>query len=213
MAGAGEGGPVRLAILVGSIAALSLVGLHSLSGGASASRRFGGPNGPGKIVALAARRSLPASVGRALARPRARHRVKLRVPVKAAGTARLGELTYTLGGVLADGRPTDLIQSYNARTRRSRIVGRLPRPVSHGAAITLDRFVYLLGGLTAGSPTRAIIRFAPGRGTVVIAGHLPVPASGGDPVASRSRRGYLVGAHVPGDSALNLELTLRTRGH
>ncbi|HEY7267574.1 MAG TPA: hypothetical protein VH501_07765 [Solirubrobacterales bacterium] len=213
MAGAGEGGPVRLAILLGSVAALSLVGLHSLSGGASASHRLGGPDSPGKIVALAVRRSLPASVRRALAAPPARHRMKLRVPVKAAGIARVGELTYALGGVLANGRPTDLIQMYNAHTHRSRTVARLPRPVSHAAAITLDRFVYLVGGLTAGSPTRAIIRFAPGRGTVVLAGHLPVPVSEGVPVASRERRGYLVGATVPGPARLNLELTLRRRGH
>lgn len=213
MAGAAEGGPVRLAILLGSIAALSLVGLHTLSGGASASHRLAGAHSPGKIVVLAPRRALPASVGRMLASPRVRRRVKLRIPVKGDATATLGERIYALGGVRADGRPTSLIQEYDVRTHRSRIVGRLPRPVSDAAALILDRFVYLLGGLTDASPTRAIVRFAPGRGTVALAGHLPVPASGGVPVATRSRRGYLIGAHVPGDPHLDLQITLRRRGH
>jgi hypothetical protein len=213
MAGSGEGGPVRLAILIGSLAGISLIGFHTLSEGASASHLFAGGRGPGKIVALAPRRALPRSVRRALAAPPVRPRLKLRVSVKAAATATLGETTYVLGGVRASGRPTDLIQSYVPRTHRSRVVGRLPRPVTHGAALTLDRFVYLLGGVTGGSPTRAIVRFSPGRRTVVLAGHLPVPARGGVPVASRSRRGYLVGAKVPGAAPLDLEITLRRLGH
>ena len=204
---------MRLAILSGSIAALFLIGFHTLSEGASASRGFAGGRGPGKIVALAPRRALPASVRRALAAPPARPRVKLRVPVKAAATVTMGERTYVLGGVPASGRPTNLIQTYVTRTHRSLIVGRLPRPVSHAAAIVLDRFVYLLGGFTGGSPTRAIVRFSPGRRTVALAGHLPVPASGGVPVASRSRRGYLVGASVPGAARFDLEITLRRLGH
>ena len=204
---------MRLAILVGSIVTLFLVGFHTLTEGASASHLFAGGRGPGKIIALAPRRALPRSVRRTLAAPPARPRLKLRVPVKAAATARVGERTYVLGGVLASGRPTDLIQSYVASTHRSRVVGKLPRPVSHAAALTLDRFVYLLGGIAGGSPTRAIIRFAPGRRTVVLAGHLPVPASGGIPLASRSRRGYLVGANVPGPAHLDLEITLRRLGH
>lgn len=204
---------MRLAILIGSLAGIFLIGFHTLGEGASASHPFAGGRGPGKIVALAPRRALPRSVRRALAAPPAKPRLKLRVPVKAAATATLGERTYVLGGVRSSGRPTDLIQSYVARTHRSRVIGRLPRPVSHAAALTLDRFVYVLGGIADGSPTRAIMRFAPGRRTVVLAGHLPVPASGGVPVPSRSRRGYLVGANVPGAQALDLEITLRRLGH
>jgi hypothetical protein len=213
MAGAGEGGPVRLAILLGSIAGLALAGVHTMSEGASASHRLAGAHGPGKIVALAPRRALPASVRRKLAAPLIRRRMKLRIPVKGDATARLGERVYVLGGVRRDGRPTDLIQEYDFRNHRSRIAGRLPRPVSHAAALILDRFVFLLGGLTDGSPTRAIMRFAPGRGTVVGAGHLPLPASGGVPVAPRVRRGYLIGANAPGAPHLDLEITLRRRGH
>ena len=139
--------------------------------------------------------------------------MKLRIPVKGDATATLGERIYALGGVRADGRPTGLIQEYDVRNHRSRIAGRLPRPVSHAAALILDRFVYVLGGLTDGSPTRAIMRFSPGTGNVGLAGHLPVPASGGVPVSSRSRRGYLIGAHAPGAPRLDLEITLRRRGH
>jgi hypothetical protein len=211
MAGAGEGGPVRLAILVGSIAALSLIGMHTLTEGASASHRRAG--GTGKVVALAVRRSLPASVRRQLAQRSPLRPRKLRVPVTGAAKVADGDRIFVLGGTRADGRPTSLIQDYDLRRHRSAVAGRLPGPVTDGAALTLDGFVFLAGGLVDGTPTRAIVRVDPRRGRAVLAGHLPVPATGGFGLASRQRRGYLVGATVPGPARLNLELTLRTRGH
>jgi hypothetical protein len=254
MAGAGEGGPVRLAILLGSLASLLLLGLHTIGGAASASHRLETARAPGKIAALAARRGLPLSVRRQLGIPRApgvatiptSHGIylvggsrrgakgarvpiatvrratgngrptrvaRLPVPINDAAGAAVGDRIYALGGLVASGRPTNLIQVYDVSTRRSAIAGRLPEPVADGAALTLDGFVFLAGGLVDGSPTRAIVRFDPHRRSGVLAGHLPVAASGGVPAASRARRGYLVGAAVPGDSSLNLELTLRTRGH
>lgn len=257
MAGAGDGGPVRLAILVASIAVLAVLGVKGTGGspGASASSRAAArDHAPGEIVAIAARRSLPLSVRREIALPRAPRvatirtshatyllggirrgsrgasipvasvlratgdgpptRVaKLPVAVTDAAGAAIGDRIYALGGRLANGRATDLIQEYDVATEHSVIAGKLPGPVTNGSALTLVGFVYLVGGVINGSATRAIVRFDPWRDTAALAGHLPVPASGGVALASRSRRGYLVGASVPGAQSLDFELTLRTRGH
>jgi hypothetical protein len=254
MPGAGEGGPVRLAILLGSLAGLLVLGLHTIGGAASASHRPATARVPGKIVAIAARRRLPLSVRRQLAVPRPSgpatvrtsrstyllggtrrgvegHVVpvasvlrragggrpirvaKLPVAVTDAAGAAVGDRIYALGGRLANGRPSNLIQEYDVATERAVIAGRLPQPVSDSAALTLDDFVYLVGGLVNGAPTREIVRFDPWRGTATPAGRLPVPASGGVAAASRSRRGYLVGARVSGAPPLNFVITMRTRGH
>jgi hypothetical protein len=244
---------VRLAILLGSLTGLLVLALHAIGGAASASHRPATPRVSGKIVAIAARRTLPLSVSRQLAEPRAPgvatirtprvtyllggtrrgakgHKVpvasvlsrvgggrptrvaKLPVAVTDAAGAAVGDRIYALGGRLANGRPTDLIEEYDVATERSVIAGRLPHPVTDSAALTLDDFVYLVGGLVGDSPTREIVRFDPWRGTTALAGHLPVPASGGVAAVSRLRRGYLANARVPGASPLDFEITLRPRG-
>jgi hypothetical protein len=137
---------------------------------------------------------------------------KLPVAVRDASGTAIGDRIYALGGRLANGRASDLIQEYDVATERAVIAGRLPQPVTDGAALTLDDFVYLIGGLVDGSPTREIVRFDPWRGTTALAGNLPVPASGGVAAASRQRRGYLVDAAVSGSSPLNFEVTLRPPG-
>jgi hypothetical protein len=257
MAGAGDGGPVRLAILIASIAGLIALGVKTVSGsgGASASSRAAARNHPAdKIVAIAARRRLPLSVRREIAVPRAAgvatvttsrgtyllggtrrgtkgaavrvasvlratgqgpptRVARLPVAVTDAAGAAVGDRIYALGGLLANSRSSNLIQEYDVATERSVIAGRLPQPVADGSALTLDDFVYLLGGMTDGSPTRENVRLDPWRGTAAVAGHLPVPASGGVAAASRRRRGYLVRAEVPGAQSLSFEITLRTRGH
>lgn len=250
---AAERGPMRLAILLGSLAGLFLLALHSIGGAASASHRPATARVPGKIVALAARRTLPLSIRRQLAAPRpagpatvrssgatyllggirpgAKGRVvpvasvlrrvggggptrvaKLPVPVTGAAGAAVGDRIYALGGRLANGRPSDLIEEYDVVTERSVIAGRLPRPVTDSAALTLGDFVYLIGGRVGDSPSREIVRFDPWRGTTALAGRLPVAASGGAAAAARLRRGYLANANVPGTSTLNFEITLRPPG-
>jgi hypothetical protein len=133
--------------------------------------------------------------------------------VRGAAGAAIGDRLYALGGRLANGRPTNLIQEYDVATEHSVIAGRLPEPVSNTAALTLNGFVYLVGGRVNGSPSRAIVRFDPYTGTAALASRLPLPASGGVAAASRRRRGYLVGASVAGAAPLNFVLTLKTHGH
>jgi hypothetical protein len=242
---------VRLSILLGSLASLLLIAVHTIGGSASAGHRLAMARNPGKIVAVAARRPLPVRVRRQLAvapapgpatvrtsratyllggtrRVAEGHQVpvasvlrrvgggrptrvaKLPVAVTDAAGAAVGDRIYALGGRLASGVPSNLIQEYDVATERAVIAGRVPQPVTDGAALTLDGFEYLLGGLVDGSPTRQIVRFDPMRGTAVLAGRLPVPASGGMAAAARSRRGYLVRATAPGAGRLNFVISLRS---
>ena len=130
-----------------------------------------------------------------------------------AAGAVVGDKVFALGGMLAGDRPSDLIQEYDVATERSVIAAKLPAPVTHSAALTLNGFVYLVGGLAGAAPSRAIVRFDPLRGTAAVAGRLPVPASGGVAAASRRHRGYLVGADVPGSAPLDFEITVGRHGH
>ncbi|HSD24260.1 MAG TPA: hypothetical protein VLB79_08035 [Solirubrobacterales bacterium] len=256
MARAGARDPLRLAILLVSIAGLIVLGIKTAGGtdGASATQRAAARDRrPGKVVAIAARRALPLGVRRQIAGPatpgvatvrtsratyllggtrrtakgarvpvasvlratghgRAERVAKLPVAVTGASGAAVGDKIFALGGRLSGGRASDLIQEYDVATERSVIAAKLPAPVMDTAALTLDGFVYLVGGLVDGSPTRAIVRFDPLRGTAVVAGGLPVPASGGIPAASRRHRGYLVRAAVPGAAPLNFEITVGKHG-
>jgi hypothetical protein len=70
---AGQGGPVRLAILLGSIAGLIVLAVEGAGGpeGASASHgQTAGHGVPGKIVAIPSRRRLPLVVHRQIVPPR-----------------------------------------------------------------------------------------------------------------------------------------------
>ena len=258
MALADERDPIRLAILIASLAGLVLLGVRTAGGpqGASARHRAAARDHfAGKVVAIAARRALPLSVRRQVAMPRqsdaatvrtsqatyvlggtrrvaAGGRVpiasvlrsaargggavrvaKLPVAVRGAAGAAVGDKVFAFGGKLPRGRASDLVQEYDVATERSVIAARLPAAVTNAAAVTLDAFVYLVGGRVEGSPSREIIRFDPLRGRAVVAGRLPVPASGGIAVASRRRRGYLVDADVPGSPPLTFEITVGKHGH
>lgn len=251
---AGQGGPVRLAILLASLAGLILLGFEASGGpeGASASHGTSAGHGvPGKIVALPSRRRLPlvvrrqiiptrpsgaaaikvagstyliggtrrsgrgsrvpvASVLRSVGGGRSIRVAKLPTPVTEAAAAVVGDRLYAIGGRMANGKATDEVQEYDIATEHSVIAARLPDPVSHAGALTLDGFVYLVGGVRDSALSTPILRFSPWRDSVARAGRMPVPAMGGAATATRSHRGYLVGASIPGASRLNFAITLRT---
>jgi hypothetical protein len=254
MADAGQGGPVRLGILLTSIAALIIVGVKTAAGpeGASATHTTG-HGVPGRIIAVASRRRIPRVVRRQVSFPRTRGSAAIRaagatyllggarrnprgdrVPVASvlrrvgggsatrvaklptavtgAAAAVVGDRLYALGGLLAVGKLSDEIQEYDVATEHSVIAARLPKPLWHASAVTLDGYVYVLGGASRGGPTATILRFDPWRDSVSRAGHLPVRATGGAAAAVRLRRGYLVGASVPGAGRLNFAITLRAEG-
>lgn len=159
------------------------------------------------------RRIPVASVLRTTGNGAAERVAKLPLAVAGAAGAVVGDKIFALGGRLAGGRTSDLIQEYDVATERSVIAAKLPAPVTDTAAFTLDGFVYLVGGLIDGSPTRTIVRFDPLRGTATAAGRLPVPASGGIAEASRRHRGYLVDADAAGAGPLDFEITVGRHGH
>jgi hypothetical protein len=242
--------PVRLGILLASIAALVVIAVKTATGpeGASATHTAG-HGAPGRIIALASRRPIPrvirrqvslpptrgaaeikvagatyllggshrgprgtrrpvASVLRSVGRGPATRVAKLPTAVTGAAAAVVGDRLYAIGGRLAGGRLTDEVQEYDVATERSVIAARLPKALWQSSAVTLDGYVYAMGGATRGGPTASIVRFDPWRDAVFPAGHLPVRATGGAAAAVRLRRGYLVGANVPG-GRLNFEITLR----
>jgi hypothetical protein len=251
---AGRGGPVRLAILLASIAGLILVAFEARGGpdGASASHGASAGHGvPGKIVALPSRRRLPRVVRRQITPPRPSGAAAIKVagatyliggtrrtgrgkrvpvasvlrgvgggpptrvaklptPVTGAAAAVVGDRLYAIGGRLANGRTTDEVQEYDIATEHSVIAANVPGPVSRASALTLDGFVYLLGGARGGAPSTPILRFSPWQDNVAPAGHLPFPVMGGAATATRSHRGYLIGASAAGASRVNLVVTLRT---
>jgi Kelch motif len=253
MGDAGQGGPVRLAILLGSIGGLILLGVQTSGGleGVSASHGpVAGHGAAGRIIAVVSRRRVPLAVRRQVMAPRASgaaainvagatyliggtrrtahggrvpvasvlRRVgrglssrvaKLPTPVTGAAPAVVGDRLYAIGGRLANGKASDEIQEYDIATEHSVVAAHLPKPVSRAAALTLDGYVYVIGGVTRGRATRSILRFNPWRETVFRAGHLPVRAMGGAAAAVRLRRGYVVGASIPGASRVNFAITLR----
>jgi hypothetical protein len=249
MADAGQGGLVRLGILLASIAALIVVWVKTLDESASATRTTA-HGAPGSIIAVAARRPIPKIVRRQVRLPRGRGVAAIRVagatyllggtrrdthgrrvpvasvlrragngpaarvaklpsPVTGAAAAGVGDRLYAIGGRLAGGGLSDEVQEYDVATEHSVIATRLPKPLWHASALTLDGYVYVLGGAGGGGPTASILRFDPWRDSVSRAGHLPVRATGGAAAAVRLRRGYVVGARAPGAGRLNFAITLR----
>jgi hypothetical protein len=253
MGDAGQGGPVRLAILLACLAALAVIGVKTATGTDGASAGSTAAHGtPGRVIAVAARRPIPRVVRRQVALPQTHgsaaikvagatyllggihkgprgHRrpvasvlrrvgngppqrvAKLPTPVSGAAAAVVGDRLYAIGGRRAGGKLSDEVQEYDVATEHSVIAARLPKALWHASALTLDGYVYVLDGATQGGrPIAAIQRFDPWRDAVSRAGHLPVPATGGAASAVRLRRGYLVGARVPGDGRLNFAITLRS---
>jgi hypothetical protein len=251
MADAGTGGPVRLGILLASIALLTLVAFKTVKGTNGASASHGAGHGtPGWVIAVPARRQIPSAVRRQVALPNAHgsaaikvagatyllggtrrgpggHRVPVASVVRSAGTgpavrvaklpnpvfgaaaAVVGDRLYAIGGELGDGKPSGEIQEYDIATERSVVAASLPKPLRHASALTLDGYVYVIGGETRGGPTASILRFDPWHDSIARAGHLPDPATGGAAAAVRLRRGYVMGARVPGVGRINFAITLR----
>ena len=247
-----QGGPVRLAILLASIAGMVVLGVKT-AGGSDASASHGTAHGQaGIIVAVRARGSIPALVGQRLGAlphkrgaapvatggstiyllggtqrtahggripvgsvlridgPGERTRVaKLPTPVTGAAAAAVGDRLYAIGGRLANGKPSNEVQEYDIATEHSVIAARLPEGVSQASAVTLDGFVYVLGGDAGRGPSASILRFDPWADAVAPGGRLPVPVFGGAAAAVRPHYAYLVGATGPGGALAPYSLTLK----
>jgi hypothetical protein len=91
----------------------------------------------------------------------------------------LGNAVYVFGGLISGGEYSgtfsDAIQRIDLSSGSARVVGRLPTPLAHAMAATVNGRVYVLGGSAPGGPSSAIERLEPNGNRVQAAGRLPEP--------------------------------------
>jgi hypothetical protein len=176
MGDAGQGGPVRLAILLVSIAGLIGLGVQTARGpnGASASHGSSAEHGvPGKVIAVVSRRRVPVVVRQEVLAPRASGAAAIRV----AGS------TYLLGGTRRGAHGSrvpvgSVLRSVSGAPPYTR-VAKLPTPVTGAAAAAVGDRLYAIGGrLANGSPSDAVQEYDIATEHSVVAARLPEPVSG-----------------------------------
>jgi N-acetylneuraminic acid mutarotase len=100
-------------------------------------------------------------------------------PVRYAAVAALGNVVYVFGGLISGGEYTgtfsDAIQRIDLPSGAASVVGRLPTPLAHAMAATVNGRLYVLGGSAPGGPSDAIERFDPVHNQIRPAGRLPQP--------------------------------------
>ena len=70
---------------------------------------------------------------------------------------------------------SNAIQRIDLESGTTKIVGRLPTPLAHAMAATINGHLYVLGGSTPAGPSSAIRRFDPARNRITADGRLPNP--------------------------------------
>jgi N-acetylneuraminic acid mutarotase len=133
---------------------------------------------------------------------------RLPVPFRYAATAVLGTKIFTFGGELASGADTDAIQEIDTRARIAVVIGHLPRPVSHAAAVALSGKVYVLGGRSSGVALRNIVEFDPSTRAVRRAGRLPIAVTNAAAIETGSA-GYLIGGIGSTEQTLDTVIAMR----
>lgn len=133
---------------------------------------------------------------------------ELKVPARYIATAAVGERIFGFGGETASGAATDAIQEIDPAQGTARVIGHLPRAVSHAAAVVLGGRVYVLGGEDNGTASNRVWCFDPATGKVAEAPSLPLAVSGGAAV-STGRTAYLIGGTGAGGEALASIVLLR----
>jgi hypothetical protein len=132
----------------------------------------------------------------------------LPVPFRYAAVAGSGQTIYTFGGELADGLDSNAIQALDTRTARARVVGRLPRPLSHASAVALGGRIFILGGRTREAPTDRILSFDPSTAKIASAGRLPLRVTNAAATAVAGV-GYLIGGLDARGASLATVIDLR----
>lgn len=127
---------------------------------------------------------------------------RLPVPVRYAAVVARGAKIYVLGGELADGTDSNVIQRVDLAKGTATVAGHLPGGLSHSSAVEPGDRIYLLGGRLAGSTTDEILRFDPATLRAEAVGRLPEPIQNAAAV-SIGPSGYLVGGLTPQGRALS----------
>jgi hypothetical protein len=116
--------------------------------------------------------------------------------VRYAATAARGRYVYAFGGEVND-QELSAVQRVDARTGRTRVVARLPRPLGHAMAVTFGTRILLMGGRTSTNvQTDAMWWFDPATGRFTRAGRLPRVLSDAA-VAVAGHAAYLLGGEDP----------------
>ncbi|MHB1923358.1 MAG: hypothetical protein ACYCSJ_01560, partial [Acidimicrobiales bacterium] len=125
---------------------------------------------------------------------------QLAQPVRYAAVAAAGGLIYLFGGTTPSGSSqTTLIQEFDPRSGRTRIVGHLPEPWAHGMAATVGGQIYLLGGVSGTTTLTSIWRYAPGANRATLTPDvLPYPVSDAS-VTQVGEATFLVGGELSGN--------------
>jgi YVTN family beta-propeller protein len=113
--------------------------------------------------------------------PGGRARVVGRLPTAvryAAVTFARGVLVIA-GGSLPDGTASRSVLTFDPRTRRVRVIARLPDATTHAAAATIGNTAYVIGGRgpALDTPTAAIVAIDPRAGRARLVGRLLEPRS------------------------------------
>ena len=120
-------------------------------------------------------------------------------PVRYPAVVAAAGVVYIFGGAMgASTTETTLIQEFDPRTSRSRILGHLPEPWAHGMAAAVGGQIYLLGGVSGTATLTSIWRYQPGAArATAIPQSLPYPVSDAS-VAQLGPATYLVGGEQSG---------------
>jgi YVTN family beta-propeller protein len=113
----------------------------------------------------------------------------LPTPVRyAAVTAAAGRLIVA-GGSLPSGDASAAVYAWTPGSPRARLIGRLPAPTTHAAAVGLRGIAYVVGGRGAAldSPTDRIVAVDPQAGRIRIVGRLPRPTSDASTAVTANR--------------------------
>jgi hypothetical protein len=129
---------------------------------------------------------------------------ELAVPVRYAAVAAVGASLWVIGGVTSTSEggtiETDAVQKIDLRSGQVTVAGRLPHPIGHATALTLDGQIFVFGGRSGTVPSATIWRLDLARATLTPAGQLPGPVSDAGSVVVDGV-GYLVGGEVTGPAA------------
>jgi outer membrane protein assembly factor BamB len=140
---------------------------------------------------------------------------RLAVPVRYPAAAVLGRKIYVFGGETLHGRSVDVVQVVAPRTRTSRVVAELPRPLAAATAVTLDDTIYVVGGATGPTgtrPTASVYAFDPRHRSFLRAGLLRVPVANAGAAVVGGRL-WLVGGETTGGRLTGIvQMVVPSRG-
>ena len=128
---------------------------------------------------------------------------RLPVGVRYPAVAAVGRTLVIAGGITAAGA-TSSVYTFDTASRRTRLLARLPAPLSHANAVAFAGSVYLLGGIGASGITRVDVA---ARRLTSVAGRIAVSDAA---ALTIGKRGLLVGGDIGGHPVSTvLELVAR----